>query len=426
LVRLALRGRHQAGKWTKPPYQTTDVLAENDNEATWNRLTAVWQAVQDPKFDGIGFMLKDLKKLAVLDLDDVRDPMTGALVPWAEQTVKDANSYTEITSSYCGLRIIGLAPADWSIHQGSTKHPSGEGEVHVGTDTGRYITITGHQLPGTSGELRDISHIVQRLAKPPHPHRGGGPPPPGHGTVIDLDTLDADIAELIEHGTENGESPEHRGQKFYKVVRRLHEAGHNFLDALSTLEAHPNGVQDKYISEDRLKSHLWKLWQRLDAGETGDEFETIAWGVSDHPGIRGNSGEIFGLPGPLLGRWIGADEIPFSLPVCESGWMRKGIEVRLGAGGRKRLEAIVGSGSSAEKHVWRARIVPLRLAFVYPCLRSGLPHCSPPPRRQGRWSSLPISLNEARQPSSAISRDPIGASPCSSVPEHTAQSNIRP
>jgi dienelactone hydrolase len=53
--------------------------------------------------------------------------------------------------------------------------------------------------------------------------------------------------------------------------------------------------------------------------------------------------------------------------------MRNGIEVRLGAGDRKRHEAIVGSGSSAQKHVWRARIVLLRLAFRISLLAIGLP-----------------------------------------------------
>ena len=39
--------------------------------------------------------------------------------------------------------------------------------------------------------------------------------------------------------------------------------------------------------------------------------------------------------------------------------MRKGIEVRLGPGERERLEAVIGSGNSPQKHVWRARIVLL-------------------------------------------------------------------
>src|ERR1700677_3433300 len=39
--------------------------------------------------------------------------------------------------------------------------------------------------------------------------------------------------------------------------------------------------------------------------------------------------------------------------------MRTGVEVRLGPGDRDRLEAVIGSGNSPQKHVWRARIVLL-------------------------------------------------------------------
>ena len=51
--------------------------------------------------------------------------------------------------------------------------------------------------------------------------------------------------------------------------------------------------------------------------------------------------------------------IPEGSRICESGGMRKGVEVRLGPGDRERLEGIVGSGNSPQKHVWRARIVLL-------------------------------------------------------------------
>jgi primase-polymerase (primpol)-like protein len=134
------------GKWTKPPYQITSIAAASDNDATWNSFAAVWAAVQDPKFDGIGFMLKGLPRLAVLDLDNVREPVTGALVPWAETLVRAANSYTEITPSYCGLRVIGLAFDYMSIHRGSTKHPSGQGAYEIYVNATRYITVTGRQL----------------------------------------------------------------------------------------------------------------------------------------------------------------------------------------------------------------------------------------------------------------------------------------
>src|SRR6202163_5147991 len=51
--------------------------------------------------------------------------------------------------------------------------------------------------------------------------------------------------------------------------------------------------------------------------------------------------------------------IPAGSQICEAGGMRKGIEVGLGPGERERLEAVIGSGNSPQKHVWRARIVLL-------------------------------------------------------------------
>src|SRR5215831_5291056 len=51
--------------------------------------------------------------------------------------------------------------------------------------------------------------------------------------------------------------------------------------------------------------------------------------------------------------------IPARSRICESGWMRTGVEVRLGPGDRKRLEAVVGSRNSLQKHVWRAGIILL-------------------------------------------------------------------
>src|ERR1700736_3773038 len=54
--------------------------------------------------------------------------------------------------------------------------------------------------------------------------------------------------------------------------------------------------------------------------------------------------------------------VPTGSPICESGWMRKGIEVRLGPGDRERLEAVIGSGNSPQKHVWGGRIFVLGAA----------------------------------------------------------------
>jgi hypothetical protein len=54
--------------------------------------------------------------------------------------------------------------------------------------------------------------------------------------------------------------------------------------------------------------------------------------------------------------------IPAGSRLCESGWMRKGVEVRLGPGDRERLEVVIGSGNSRQKHVGGHGIVLLSAA----------------------------------------------------------------
>ncbi len=42
---------------------------------------------------------------------------------------------------------------------------------------------------------------------------------------------------------------------------------------------------------------------------------------------------------------------------CDDVGMRSDVEVRLGPGDWERLEAVASDGNSAQKHVWRARII---------------------------------------------------------------------
>jgi len=97
-------------------------------------------------FDGVAF-----------DLDDCREPETGQLDPWAQGLVDRANSYTEVTPSGNGLRIIGRG----NVHElhASLTRPDG-GHVEVYSQANRYITVTGDRLNGTPDQLRDLSGLV--------------------------------------------------------------------------------------------------------------------------------------------------------------------------------------------------------------------------------------------------------------------------
>ena len=100
------------GKPTKVPYQPTGEKASSIDPKTWVNYET---AVRTPNYDGIGFTLLR-SGLAAFDIDDCRDPETGAVEPWAMALVKRANSYAEITPSGTGLRIIGYGEGE-KVHR---------------------------------------------------------------------------------------------------------------------------------------------------------------------------------------------------------------------------------------------------------------------------------------------------------------------
>jgi hypothetical protein len=278
-------------KWDKPPLQRKGHLASSKDPTTWATFDEIWTGVQSGRFDGCGLMLLG-QKGAFIDLDNVRNPNTGALLPWAQQLIALVPGvYVEITPSGRGVRIVGTFDASPSIHKGPIKHSSGDGayEVYVNPTTGRYVTVSGHQLRGhtDSGQPCDISPIVAALIG-----AGGGNPrnkPNGEhqnahgGKIIDLrdPRIDQGIAELIEHGTKNGQPSADRSDDFYWAVRHLHGLGYSLADVLATLEAYPNGVQEKYIDGNRLEKELRRVWeekladQPIDGSEFDDQEEAV-------------------------------------------------------------------------------------------------------------------------------------------------------
>jgi hypothetical protein len=231
--------------------------------------------------------------LVAMDLDDVRDPDNGALLGWAAEAVATANSYTEITPSGSGLRILGTAHDLPDIHC-KTEHPGGGSfELYVGGPL-RFITVTGHRLSEAPNVLSDITSVICDLSGLPKPNGATDwVPPDGHAAApVDLNTLDPLVAEQISKGTLNGVHPQKRGWAFFNVVRELHEAGHEFDAVLTTLRAHPNGVHAKYGR--RLETELQRVWAKL-----GDNADEVAFQEPQWPAPLGPEA-LYGLAGKFL------------------------------------------------------------------------------------------------------------------------------
>lgn len=138
---LVWRWEQRDGRWTKPPYRPGGRShAKSTDPTTWTDFPTVLSAYQADGWHGIGLALATDDDLAGIDLDHCRDPQTGEIEPWAADEVRAFSSYTEVSPSGKGLRIIfrGKLPG-----KGRKK---GYVEVY---DTSRYLTITGHWLRGT-------------------------------------------------------------------------------------------------------------------------------------------------------------------------------------------------------------------------------------------------------------------------------------
>jgi putative DNA primase/helicase len=126
----------------------TGGLASCSNSNTWATFTEakkVFQADASSKYrpQYLGLVLLKEMRLFAVDMDNVRDPATGALDPLAVEIIDQLNSYTEISQSGRGVHIYG-----WGTK--TTKACRRENmEVY---DSSRIMTITNNPL----GEVRPL------------------------------------------------------------------------------------------------------------------------------------------------------------------------------------------------------------------------------------------------------------------------------
>jgi putative DNA primase/helicase len=151
-----------AGKPTKVLYQPDDPArrARSNDPKTWADADTALEVAEIDGFDGIGFQLLD-GELGALDLDHCRNPDTGEIVPWVSDLVAKACSYTEITPSKTGLRIIGVYSGGHARAMGKRPIPGANGAtVEAYPPSVRYITVTGDRLDGTPNDMGDITAVI--------------------------------------------------------------------------------------------------------------------------------------------------------------------------------------------------------------------------------------------------------------------------
>ncbi|MGI4846834.1 MAG: AAA family ATPase [Janthinobacterium lividum] len=114
------------------------------------------------KFAGIGYVMTGAHGVIGVDLD--RCVTDGVIAAWAAEVVTKLDSYTEISPSGRGLRILsfGEVPSDWNNHEIGI-------EIYGGNEA-RFLTVTGEIVPGAPGEVRQardgvLSQLEGKYAK---------------------------------------------------------------------------------------------------------------------------------------------------------------------------------------------------------------------------------------------------------------------
>ena len=136
--------------WTKPPFQVNGKYAKSTDPSTWTSFEEALLHLGN--FDGIGFAPTKEDPYALIDLDHCRDPHTGRITAWAQKIIQQVMSYTEVSPTGTGIRIIAKG----------TLPPEGrkKGDIEI-YNTGHYLTLTGHHLEGTPLKIHERQSEIQ-------------------------------------------------------------------------------------------------------------------------------------------------------------------------------------------------------------------------------------------------------------------------
>lgn len=196
------RYHHGAGRWAKVPVDCrTGRPASVTAPATWAPFPDAVAALarrSGRRPDGVGFVFAAGDGLVGVDLDDCRDPATGAVAPWARAVVRDLDTYAEVSPSGTGVKLV-LAGA---LPPGGRRR---DGPVEV-YDAGRFFTLTGHLVPGAPGDIRDrhgaFLAFYHRALPPADP---SGPTDPGPVAAFPGAGLtDPEVVDLLRTGPTGG------------------------------------------------------------------------------------------------------------------------------------------------------------------------------------------------------------------------------
>lgn len=142
--------------WAKMPVTVEGKPASSTDPKTWTTFDDACDALIMGGFDGIGLVLGE--DVQGIDLDDHRDPATGLLSELAQEVLERVDGYAEVSPSGTGIKLFSRTNLDAS-----------RAKKDVGVElysSGRYFTVTGHQLNGHAAlpvVAQDLGWFVRKI-----------------------------------------------------------------------------------------------------------------------------------------------------------------------------------------------------------------------------------------------------------------------
>lgn len=146
-------------KWTKVPVHPKGYNASSTDQSTWSDFATVVQANLDHGY-GVGFVFNN-DGLVGIDIDDCRNPQTGAIALWAMYLIQTLDSYAEVSPSGTGVKLFltGTLPEQFRKKHNRT---DGNGGVEIFA-SGRFFTVTGLHIASTLPDIQNRNDELNRV-----------------------------------------------------------------------------------------------------------------------------------------------------------------------------------------------------------------------------------------------------------------------
>jgi primase-polymerase (primpol)-like protein len=176
---------------TKVPYNArSGKYAKSNDPSTWSSFDEALAAFERGGYDGPGFCLTS--PYVGIDLDGCHDP-GGVIEPWAEEIIRELDSYSELSPSGTGVRVI----VKGDLPDGGRQKEFGDRPHHgIGlydAARGRYLTMTGERIGGNgtiAERTAELHRIHARLFPPQAKAKGKAQAEAGPADVPDDDLIE--------------------------------------------------------------------------------------------------------------------------------------------------------------------------------------------------------------------------------------------